>query len=233
MMAAPMATASSGWTFSDGALPIHSWMRLRTKGMRDFTMDGIHLCTVRLDLLTLNTMSALDPSRLSDVEALSKLTSAELRDLGRLPFPMVRRRGESGFSRVSWDEALDVVSSRIRESDPDRTALYLTSRGISNEVYYTAQKVARFLGTNNVDNSARVCHSPSTVAMKRNLGVSASTCSYKDWIGTDLLDYTVDRNPFKQNSFLVGSRIPVYPPGMIAQTKPDYVLVLRSSRISV
>jgi hypothetical protein len=45
-------------------------------------------------------------------------------------------------------------------------------------------------------------------------------------IREDLLDYTVDRNPFKQGSFLVGSRIPVYPPEMIAQTKPDYVLIL-------
>jgi len=45
-------------------------------------------------------------------------------------------------------------------------------------------------------------------------------------IREDLVDYTVDRNPFKQNSFLVGSRIPVYDPEMISQTKPDYVLVL-------
>lgn len=45
-------------------------------------------------------------------------------------------------------------------------------------------------------------------------------------IREDLIEYTVDRNPFKQNSFLVGSRIPVYPTEMIAQTKPDYVVVL-------
>ncbi len=45
-------------------------------------------------------------------------------------------------------------------------------------------------------------------------------------IREDLLDFTVDRNPFKQNSFLVGSRIPVYPTEMIARARPDYVLVL-------
>jgi hypothetical protein len=45
-------------------------------------------------------------------------------------------------------------------------------------------------------------------------------------IREDLVRYTVDRNPFKQNSFLVGSRIPVYAPEMIERTKPDYVLVL-------
>lgn len=45
-------------------------------------------------------------------------------------------------------------------------------------------------------------------------------------IREDLIDFTVDRNPFKQNSFLVGSRIPVYAPEMIEQAKPDYVLIL-------
>jgi molybdopterin-dependent oxidoreductase alpha subunit len=70
---------------------------------------------------------------------------------------------------------------------PERIAFFLTSRGITNEVYYVAQKVARFLGTNNVDNAARLCHSPSTGAMRATLGVAASTCSYKDWFGTDLL----------------------------------------------
>jgi molybdopterin-dependent oxidoreductase alpha subunit len=50
-----------------------------------------------------------------------------------------------------------------------------------------AQKVARFLGTNNIDNAARLCHAPSTAAMKQSLGVAASTCSYKDWYGTDLI----------------------------------------------
>ena len=45
-------------------------------------------------------------------------------------------------------------------------------------------------------------------------------------IREDLVEYTVDRNPFKQHHFLVGSRIPVYPPDVIGQTQPDYVLVL-------
>ena len=54
-------------------------------------------------------------------------------------------------------------------------------------MYYGAQKVARFLGTNNIDNSARICHAPSTTALKRSIGYAASTCSYSDWIGTDVL----------------------------------------------
>jgi len=45
-------------------------------------------------------------------------------------------------------------------------------------------------------------------------------------IRSDLLSYTVDRSPVKQGKFLPGTHIPIYPPERIAQTKPDYILVL-------
>jgi SAM-dependent methyltransferase len=45
-------------------------------------------------------------------------------------------------------------------------------------------------------------------------------------VGTDFIDYTVDRNPYKQGRFLPGSRIPICPPERIAETKPDYLFVL-------
>ncbi|MEE8368312.1 MAG: methyltransferase C-terminal domain-containing protein, partial [Thermoanaerobaculia bacterium] len=45
-------------------------------------------------------------------------------------------------------------------------------------------------------------------------------------IGTDFIDYTVDRSPHKQGKYLPGTRIPVYPPEKLAATQPDYVLIL-------
>jgi SAM-dependent methyltransferase len=45
-------------------------------------------------------------------------------------------------------------------------------------------------------------------------------------IGTDFLDYTVDRNPYKQGKFLPGTHIPIYPPVRLAETRPAYVLIL-------
>src|ERR687892_38282 len=45
-------------------------------------------------------------------------------------------------------------------------------------------------------------------------------------IRTDFLDYTVDRNPFKQGRFLPGSHVPIAHPDRIAETKPDVVLIL-------
>ncbi len=160
---------------------------LGVAGFHDWTIDGVHLCMTRLNLLRLNTMPAMDDARLADVSTLAHLDNRRLRDLGRLAHPMRRRRGERGFTRVSWDEALAAIGRRIQKTDADRLAFFLTSRGITNEVYYTAQKVARFLGVNNIDNAARLCHAPSTAAMKQTLGVGATTCSYTDWIGSDLI----------------------------------------------
>ncbi len=177
--------------------PVHAWRvlsqgvcdgcALGVAGFHDWTMDGIHLCMTRLNLLRLNTMPAFDPEMTSDVTKLRGMSNEQLRELGRLPHPMRRRRGEVGFTRLSWDDAIARIATRIREADPQRIAFYLTSRGITNEVYYVAQKVARFLGTNNIDNAARLCHSPSTGAMKRTLGYAASTCSYRDWYGADVI----------------------------------------------
>jgi SAM-dependent methyltransferase len=45
-------------------------------------------------------------------------------------------------------------------------------------------------------------------------------------IRTDLVEYTVDRNPHKWSMFLPGTHIPIFEPDRLAETRPDYVLVL-------
>ena len=137
---------------------------LGTSGLHDYTMKGTHLCLVRLNLLKLNTLDALDPALLADVGALRGRRSHALHALGRLPYPMRRRRGEPGFTRVSWDEALAELGARLRAADKSRVACYMTARGVGNEAYFAVQKALRLLGSPNIDNAARLCHSPSTAA---------------------------------------------------------------------
>jgi len=171
---------------------------LGTTGLKDWTTDGVHLCMVRLELMRLNTAPALDPDRLTDVSSLSKMTSRDLRALGRLPEPMIWRKGEKGFRPVSWEEAYNTAAEKIRSTRAERFAVYMTSRGMMNEHYYATQKAARVMGTNHVDNSARLCHAASAVAMKRTLGYGASTCSYRDWIGSDLIVFFGSNTPNNQ-----------------------------------
>jgi molybdopterin-dependent oxidoreductase alpha subunit len=161
---------------------------LGVSGLYDQTLTGPHLCTTRLNVLRLNTMPAIKPEVLhSDIEQLRRMDSTQLRALGRIPYPMVRSKGERSFRRATWDEAMNRIAAKIRDIDPKQLAFYLTARGITNESYYSAAKAARYIGTNNIDNASRICHSPSKTALKRSLGIGASSCNYKDWIGTDVL----------------------------------------------
>ncbi len=56
-------------------------------------------------------------------------------------------------------------------------------------------------------------------------GKSATLLHYCG-IGKDLIEYTVDRSPYKQGRFLPGSHIPIYHPDRIRETRPDYVVIL-------
>ncbi len=85
---------------------------LGVAGLHDWTIDGVHLCMTRLNLLRLNTMPAMDPTLLADVAPLRGRDNRTLRDLGRLAHPMRRRRGEKGFTRIGWDEALAAIGAR-------------------------------------------------------------------------------------------------------------------------
>ncbi|MCU1378387.1 MAG: molybdopterin-dependent oxidoreductase alpha subunit, partial [Acidimicrobiales bacterium] len=177
--------------------PIYAWRvlskgacdgcALGVTGFHDWTIEGVHLCTTRLKLLAVNTADAMDHSLLRDAEVLSLLDGAALRRLGRLAHPMRRRAGEPGFTPVTWDEALTTLAGGIASAGGERTAVYLTSRGVTNEVYYVAGKAARAMGIASVDSAARVCHAPSTVALKETIGAAATTCSFADVLETDVI----------------------------------------------
>lgn len=156
-------------------------------GLRDNVTDGVHLCMTRLKLLKLNTMGALDMSTTRDINGLRALGPEKLRSLGRLSYPMIHRHGEPGFSRISWDDAFNFISKAIRGTPSHRMGFFATSRGLTNEVYYVFQKLARALGTNNIDLCSRLCHAASDSALRVTLGVGSPTCSLSDFIGTQLL----------------------------------------------
>ncbi|MGH9267524.1 MAG: molybdopterin-dependent oxidoreductase [Acidimicrobiales bacterium] len=160
---------------------------LGVAGFHDWTIDGVHLCTTRLRLLSLNTAGAMAKAALADVAALRQESGAELRQRGRLAHPMRRRHGEAGFRRVSWDEALWTIAGAVVRAGGDRTAAYLTSRGLTNEVYYAAAKAFRAMGVASIDSAARVCHAPSTLALKEAIGAAATTCSFSDVLESDLV----------------------------------------------
>ena len=75
----------------------------------------------------------------------------------RLIHPLKRANG--GFERITWNEALSSIASnllRIRKDHGDAALGFLASAKATNEENYLFQKLARMLGSNNLDHCARL-----------------------------------------------------------------------------
>ncbi|MHC4940047.1 MAG: formate dehydrogenase subunit alpha [Planctomycetota bacterium] len=96
----------------------------------------------------------------------------------RLTTPLIRRNGK--LEEASWDEALDLVAAKFRESRGEAFAA-IASAKLTNEENYLLQKFSRaVMGTNNIDHCARLCHSPSVAGLVQSFGSGAMTSSTKD-----------------------------------------------------
>jgi formate dehydrogenase major subunit len=88
------------------------------------------------------------------------------------------------FREASWDEALDLVASRlleIREQSGSGALAGFGSAKCSNEEAYLFQKLVRAVfGTNNVDHCTRLCHASSVAALLQTIGSGAVTTTYGD-----------------------------------------------------
>jgi SAM-dependent methyltransferase len=110
--------------------------------------------------------------------------------------------------------AVAEVLDRERQAGLDRLATYAD---FAAEVRATKRKLLRFL--------IEAKNSGKSIAGYGAPGKGNTLLNYCGVRG-DFLDYTVDRNPYKQGRYLPGSRIPIFPPEKIAETRPDYILIL-------
>ncbi|UCE75358.1 MAG: formate dehydrogenase subunit alpha [Methanomassiliicoccales archaeon] len=96
----------------------------------------------------------------------------------RLDSPLIKKNGE--FQRVSWDEALDFIASKLKGYKGDSFAA-LASAKCTNEENYLLQKFTRaVMGTNNIDHCARLCHAPTVTGLSNAFGSGAMTNSIED-----------------------------------------------------
>jgi SAM-dependent methyltransferase len=124
------------------------------------------------------------------------------------------------YARHSDDGARPVTerARALRQREVDAGLLRLeTYAGFAEQVKETKRKLLEFL-------------IGARRAGKRVVGYGApgkgNTLLNYCGIGTDFIDFTVDRSPHKQGKYLPGSRIPIFGPDRIREVKPDYVLIL-------
>jgi len=116
-------------------------------------------------------------------------TITESIDRDRLQFPMVRESLDRPFRRASWDEALNLVASRLKsvyeKSGGDAVCMYGSGQ-MQTEDYYVAQKLLKgCLGTNNFDSNSRLCMSSAVAGYVQSLGSDGPPCCYDDLEITD------------------------------------------------
>jgi len=125
----------------------------------------------------------------------------------RLRQPMIRKNGK--METVSWDEALDVVVSRLKEiqsANGNDSVAFFSSAKTTNEENYLMMKLSRAVfKTNNVDHCARLCHSSTVVGLAATLGSGAMTNSISCMEKADCILVT-GSNTTEQHP-LIGSRI--------------------------
>lgn len=101
----------------------------------------------------------------------------------RLTTPLIRDAA-GDLQPASWDEAIALIASRLgqikAEHGPDAIAGLASSRATNEDCYAMARLMRAAIGTNNIDNCSRVCHSPTSYAMSRCLGMSGATGSFTD-----------------------------------------------------
>jgi len=125
----------------------------------------------------------------------------------RLTAPLIRESG--GFRLATWEEATARIVSeltRIKSSyGPDAIAGLASSRATNEDCYAMSRLIRAAIGTNNIDNCSRVCHSPTSFAMRRTLGLSGATGSFSDFDGADAA-ILIGANPTEAHP-VVGARI--------------------------
>jgi assimilatory nitrate reductase catalytic subunit len=117
--------------------------------------------------------------------ALGATLGATLGDAGRLLRPRVDGQ-EAG-----WDEALDLVARRFRETaaehGPDSVAFYVSGQFLTED-YYAANKLMKgFIGSGNIDTNSRLCMASSVAGHVRTFGEDVVPGVYEDWEAADLV----------------------------------------------
>jgi SAM-dependent methyltransferase len=136
----------------------------------------------------------------------------------------VEELGTHGGSLRIWGRhagAGGPVGERVAELAARETAAGLETpapyAGFGQRVVETKRKLLEFL--------TAVKAQGATIAGYGAPGKGNTLLNYCG-IRTDFLDYTVDRNPYKHGRYTPGTHIPIFPPERLAETQPDYILIL-------
>lgn len=190
--------------------PVRLWKRMRSKnacktcalgmgglqgGMVNEAGHFPEVCKKSLQAQVADMQGAIaaDFFDKTSLDKLLRLTPKEAEDLGRISYPVMHKEGQTHFSPVTWEFALDYLSDALKKADPDQVAFYSSGRS-SNETGFLLSSFARIYGTNNVMNCSYYCHQASGVALKMTIGSGTATVDLEDISKCDMV-FLIGANP--------------------------------------
>ncbi|MFB6196001.1 MAG: molybdopterin-dependent oxidoreductase, partial [Haloplanus sp.] len=100
----------------------------------------------------------------------------------RLKHPIIKQGGE--WQKITWNDAYERITSEIKrvwEEHSRESVMLLGSAHHANEEAYASRKLAAFMGTNNIDHQARICHSTTVAGLANTWGYGAMTNTINDY----------------------------------------------------
>ena len=128
------------------------------------------------------------------VQELGEMSDYQLNNFGRIASPVILKEGSSHYTKLSWDEAFDRISERLKNTtSPDRSVFYTSGR-TSNEAAFLYQAFVRAYGTNNMPDCSNMCHESSGKGLGKTIGIGKGTVSLEDFNHADVI-MVIGQNP--------------------------------------
>ena len=204
------------------------------------------VCKKSLQAMAADMQPAIEPAfwERRSIDQLRAMSPRQLEACGRLAQPLHRRPGQTHYHPISWNEAVERVTTKLKATPPEETFWYFSGRS-SNEAGFLLQLFARMYGTNHVNNCSYYCHQASGVGLSSSIGSGTATLVLDDVEHADLV-FVVGGNPASNHPRLMttlknvrrrGGKVivvnPVVEPGLVNFRVPsDPISLLWGTKIA-
>ena len=180
----------------------------------------------------------------NSVSQLSQLSDHKLGKSGRIAQPMYLPAGATHYEPISWAQAFEKISHRLRSIQPDEAVFYTSGR-TSNEAAFLYAAMVRAYGTNNLPDCSNMCHESSGRALGQTLGIGKGSVRLSDLYEADLI-IVMGQNPgtnhprmlnalerCKENGGKIISVNPLREAGLVKYANPQRPMKLLSGGVGL
>ena len=128
------------------------------------------------------------------IKSLSELSDYELNRKGRLAHPVYLPEGASHYESISWDDAFELIASKLNATSSPNNSVFYTSGRTSNEAAFLYQAFVRAYGTNNLPDCSNMCHESSGKGLGQTIGIGKGTVTLEDFNHSDVI-MVIGQNP--------------------------------------